>query len=55
MNNSLVYFLRKGVVVYTTKEDSYIVSYLLDKCHINYFYNDVVTFKDKLMTIKENK
>ena len=68
MNNSRVYFMRKGIVVYTNKEDSYIISYLLDipykeiiyieknsidkvisllnKCHINYFYNDVVTFKD---------
>lgn len=68
MNNSLVYFMRKGIVVYTNKEDSYIISYLLDipyketiyieknsidkvisllnKCHINYFYDDVVVFKD---------
>ncbi len=68
MNNSLVYFMRKGIVVYTNKEDSYIISYLLDipyketiyieknsidkvisllnKCHINYFYDDVVIFKD---------
>ena len=68
MNNSLVYFMRKGIVVYTNKEDSYVISYLLDmpykevfyiernsmsklihllnKCHINYFYDDVVTFKD---------
>ncbi len=68
MDNSLVYFICKGVIYYTTKNDSYIISYLLDKpyketfyiernsmsklinllnkCHINYFYNDVVTFKD---------
>ena len=68
MNNSLVYFMRKGVMICVNKSDSYIVSYLLDKpyketfyiernslnkiisllnkCHINYFYNDVVTFKD---------
>ena len=68
MNDSLVYFKRKGVMIYVSRNDSYIISYLLDKpykemfyiernslnkiisllnkCHINYFYNDVVTFKD---------
>ena len=68
MNNSLVYFMRKGVMICVNKSVSYIVSYLLDKpyivtfyiernslnkvisllnkCHINYFYDDVVTFKD---------
>ena len=68
MNDSLVYFMRKGLMIYVTKNDSYIISYLLDKpyretfyiernslnkiisllnkCHINYFYDDVVTFKD---------
>ena len=68
MDNSLVYFICKGVIYYTTKNDSYIISYLLDKpyketfyiernsmsklihllnkCHINYFYDDVITFKD---------
>ena len=68
MNNSLVYFMCKGLMIYVNKSDSYIVSYLLDrpykerfyiernsmsklihllnKCHINYFYDDVVTFKD---------
>ena len=68
MDNSLVYFMRKGLMVYVNKSDSYIISYLLDKpyketfyiernsmsklihllnkCHINYFYDDVVTFKD---------
>ena len=73
MNNSLVYFMRKGVMIYVNKSDSYIVSYLLDvpyketlyierntlskvisllnKCHINYFYNDVVTFKDNKYSI----
>lgn len=60
--------MRKGIVVHANKEDSYIISYLLDipykeiiyieknsidkvisllnKCHINYFYDDVVTFND---------
>ena len=68
MDNSLVYFKRKGVMIYVNKSDSYIVSYLLDKpyketlyierntisklinllnkCHINYYYNNTVTFKD---------
>ena len=68
MDNSLVYFMRKGLMVYVNKSDSYIISYLLDKpyketfyieknsidkvisllnkCHINYFYDDVITFKD---------
>ena len=68
MNNSLVYFMRKGIVVYTNKEDSYIISYLLDmpykevfyiernsmnklihllnKCHINYYYDKPITFTD---------
>ena len=73
MDNSLVYFICKGVIYYTTKNDSYIISYLLDKpyketfyiernsmsklihllnkCHINYFYDDVVTFKDNKYSI----
>ncbi len=73
MNNSLVYFKRKGVMIYVNKSDSYIVSYLLDKpyketfyierntisklinllnkCHINYFYDDVVTFTDNKYSI----
>lgn len=68
MEYNLVYFKRKGVMIYVNRNDSYIVSYLLDKlyretfyiernslnkiisllnkCHINYFYDDVVTFKD---------
>ena len=73
MNNSLVYFLRKGVMFYVSRDDSYIISYLLEipyketmyveknsinkiisllnKCHINYFYNDVVTFTDNKYSI----
>ena len=68
MEYNLVYFKRKGVMIYVNRNDSYIISYLLDKpyketfyiernsmselitllnkCHINYFYDDVVTFKD---------
>lgn len=68
MNDSLVYFKRKGVMIYVSKNDSYIISYLLDKpykevfyiernslnkvtsllnkCHINYYYNNAVIFKD---------
>ena len=30
MNNSLVYFMRKGVMIYINKSDSYIISYHLD-------------------------
>ena len=67
MNDSLVYFKRKGVMTYVSRNDSYIISYLLDKpyketfyiernslnkvinllnkCHINYYYNAVI-FKD---------
>ena len=73
MNNSLVYFMRKGLMIYVNKNDSYIVSYLLDipyketfyiernsmsklihllnKYHINYFYNDVVIFTDNKYSI----
>ena len=73
MDNSLVYFKRKGIMIYVNRNDSYIVSYLLDvpyketlyiertsinklisllnKCHINYFYDDVVTFKDNKYSI----
>lgn len=73
MNNSLVYFMRKGVMIYVNKSDGYIISYLFDipyketlyierntlskvisllnKCHINYFYDDVVTFKDNKYSI----
>ena len=68
MNDSLVYFNCKGVMIYVSRNDSYIISYLLDKpykdtfyiertsmnklisllnkCHINYYYNNVVIFKD---------
>ncbi len=67
MNNSLVYFKRKGVMIYVSRNDSYIISYLLDKpykdtfyiertsmnklisllnkCHINYYYNNVLSLK----------
>ena len=31
MDNSLVYFKRKGVMIYVNKSDSYIISYLLDR------------------------
>ena len=73
MNNSLVYFMRNGLMIYVSRDDSYIISYLLEipyketmyveknsinkiisllnKCHINYFYNDVVTFKDNKYSI----
>ena len=69
MNDSLVYFKRKGVMTYVSRNDSYIISYLLDKpyketfyiernslnkvinllnkCHINYYYNNAVIFKDR--------
>ena len=68
MEYNLVYFKRKGVMVYVSRNDSYVVSYLLDapyketfyiertsinkvisllnKCHINYYYDKPVTFKD---------
>ena len=73
MDNSLVYFKRKGVMIYVNKNDSYIISYLLDKpyketfyierntisklinllneCHINYYYNNTVTFTDNKYSI----
>ena len=38
MNNSLVYFMRKGLMVYVNKSDSYIISYLLDKPYKETFY-----------------
>ena len=33
MEYNLVYFKRKGVMVYVSSNDSYVVSYLLDKPH----------------------
>ena len=33
MEYNLVYFKRKGVMVYVSRNDSYVVSYLLDKLH----------------------
>ena len=38
MDNSLVYFMRKGLMVYVNKSDSYIISYLLDKPYKETFY-----------------
>ena len=68
MNNSFIYFKRKGVMIYVNRNDSYIISYLLDKsykevfyieknklshivallekCHINYYYDKPITFED---------
>ena len=68
MKYNLVYFKRKGVMIYVNRNDSYIVSYLLDrpykdtfyiernsmnelmtllnKCHINYYYDKPITFTD---------
>ena len=68
MEYNLVYFKRKGVMIYVNRNDSYIVSYLLDKtykdtfyiernsmnglitllnkCHINYYYDKPIIFKD---------
>ena len=38
MNDSLVYFKRKGVMIYVSRNDSYIISYLLDKPYKDTFY-----------------
>ncbi|HIT38268.1 MAG TPA: hypothetical protein IAB59_07330 [Candidatus Onthousia faecipullorum] len=68
MESNLVYFKRKGVMIYVNRNDSYVVSYLLDapyketfyiertsinkvisllnKCHINYYYDKPITFTD---------
>ena len=68
MKYNLVYFKRKGVMIYVNRNDSYIISYLLDipfketlyiertslnkvitllnKCHINYYYDKPITFID---------
>ena len=73
MDYNLVYFKRKGIMIYVNRNDSYIVSYLLDKpykdtfyiertsmdklisllnkCHINYYYDKPITFTDNKYSI----
>ena len=70
MNNSFVYFRRKGVMIYVNRNDSYIISYLLDKPYKNKFYieknklSSVITllenchvnyYYDKPITFDDNK
>ncbi len=72
MSSNLVYFKRKGIMIYVSRDDSYIISYLLDKpykeefyiernsinkiiallnrCHINYYYDKPVSFIDNKYT-----
>ena len=57
MEYNLVYFKRKGVMIYVNRNDSYIVSYLLDKTYKDTFYiernsmNGLITLLNNVILI----